>query len=84
MAGDRQKEIEENLEFFKKKLPDLLKNQRGRFVLLHNKEIVGIFDTIRDAQTAGDKLYPDKIYSIQQVTDASVNLGFYSYADSVG
>jgi hypothetical protein len=79
-----QKEIDQNLEFFTKKLPDILKDHRNRYVLLHNKSISGIYDTIRDAQTAGDRLYPDKLYSIQQVTDSAINLGYFSYADCVG
>ena len=79
-----QREIDENLDFFQKKLPDLLKDQRNRYVLLRNQKIVGIYDTIRDAKTAADTIFSDQIYSIQQVTDTSLNLGFYSYADSLG
>lgn len=80
---DRQTEIDQNLEFFKKKLPELLKDHRNRYALLHARSVSGIYDTIRDAQTAGDKLYPDGMYSIQQVTDQAINLGFYSYAGSM-
>ena len=75
-----QAEIDRNLDIFLRKLPDLLKDQRNRYALMKNGEIVGLYDTIRDAQTTGEKLYEDKIFSIQQVTDSSVNLGFYSYA----
>lgn len=82
--SDIQREIDQNIEFFKKKLPDLLRDHRNRYALLHNKTISGIYDTIRDAQTAGDKLYPNKIYSIQKISDEAINLGFYSYADSLG
>jgi hypothetical protein len=83
-SEELQKEIDQNLEFFEKKLPDLLRDQRNRYALLRHREIVGIYDTIRDAKTTAEKLYSDKLYSIQQVTDASLNLGFYSYADSLG
>jgi hypothetical protein len=51
-----QTEIDQNLEFFMEKLPELLKDHRNRYVLLNNKSIVDIYDTIRDAQTTGDKL----------------------------
>jgi hypothetical protein len=84
MAGkDRQQEIDRNLEFFKKELPKLLKDHRNRFALLHDCSVSGIYDTIRDAQTAGDKLFPDQMYSIQKITDQAINLGFYSYAGSL-
>jgi len=81
--SDIQKEIDQNLEFFKEKLPELLKDHRNRYALLQKKSISGIYDTVRDAQTAGDKLYPDKIYSIQKITDVAINLGFFSYAGSM-
>jgi len=77
-------EIEENLRFFEAKLHDLLPDHRNRFALLRNKELVGLYDTLRDAQTTGDKLYPDGIFSVQKVTDKDVNLGIYSYAMHMG
>lgn len=84
MKPDIQKEIDQNLEFFQQKLPELLKDHKNRFALLHDRSISGIYDTIRDAQTAGEKLFPDKRYSIQQITDVPINLGYFSYADSLG
>jgi hypothetical protein len=79
-----QTEIDQNLEFFLGELPDLLKDHRDRYVLLQNKSIVGIYDTIRDAQTTGDKLFQDKLYSIQRVSNVAMDLGFFSHADHVG
>lgn len=76
-----QTEIDQNLEFFMEKLPDLLKDHRNRYVLLNNKSIVGIYDTIRDAQTTGNKLFPDQLYSIQKVSEVAMDLGFFSHAD---
>jgi hypothetical protein len=75
---DLQTEIDQNYSFFKQNLPDLMKDHRGRYALLSGKAIVGIYDTVRDAQTTGEKLYPDGMFSIQQITDASVDLGFFS------
>jgi hypothetical protein len=79
-----QTEIDQNLEFFLEKLPELLKQHRNRYVLLRHKSIVGILDTVRDAQTTGDKLFPDKLYSIQMVSDVAMDLGFFSHADHLG
>ena len=77
-------EIEQNFEFFQTKLGDLIKDHRGRYALLRRKEIVGIFDTLRDAKLAGDTTYSDGIFSIQEVTNAEINLGIYSYAVHLG
>jgi hypothetical protein len=81
---DIQTEIDQNYAFFKQKLPDLLKDNRGRYALLHSKAVVGIYDTIRDAQTTGEKLFPDGVFSVQQITDESVDLGFFSHAGGLG
>jgi len=79
-----QEEVDRNFDFFTKSLPALLKDQRGRYVLLRSQTIAGIFDTARDALTAGEKMYPDGLYSIQQVTDTSIDLGYFSHAGSLG
>jgi hypothetical protein len=77
---DRIKEIDLNLDFFLKELPKLRKDSLGRYALLKNRQIIGLFDTIRDAELAGGKMFADKIYSVQKVDDAPINLGFYSHA----
>jgi hypothetical protein len=79
-----QREIDQNLDAFKKELPKLMKDHRNRYALLKDKKIVGIYDTIRDAQTAAGQLYPDKLYSIQKVTNESIDLGYFSHAMRVG
>lgn len=76
----RQEEVDENFEAFVKELPSLLLTRRGQFAVLRDRKITGFYDTIRDAQTAASQLYPDELFSIQQVTTAVGDLGFYSHA----
>jgi hypothetical protein len=78
-----QAEIDNNLEFFLKELPKIAA-QRGKLALIRHQKIINFFDTPLDALSAGTTLYPDKIFSIQQVTDIATNLGYYSYAVSMG
>lgn len=78
------REIEENLAFFQAKVQELLKDHRNRFALLRQKQIIGMYDTLRDAKTAGDKLFPDGLFSIQEVTDRASDLGVFSYAVHLG
>jgi hypothetical protein len=82
--SDQQKEVDQNFAFFQGELPKLLPAHRGRFALIRHKKIEGIYDTIVDAVSAGNKLYMDSIFSVQPITDAAIDLGFYSHAGFVG
>ena len=81
---DRSKEIQRNFEFFQRELPKILEQYRGKYALIHNQIISGYYDTVSDAVMAGNSMYNDKLFSVQQVTDASIDLGFYSHALPVG
>jgi hypothetical protein len=80
----RQTEIDENLDFFVKELPKIAPTHFGKFALIRQKAIAGYFDTVVDAVGTGNKLYPDKLFSVQQVTDVPVDLGFFSHASRLG
>lgn len=82
-VSNLQNEIDQNLDFFQKKLPELLSDHKNRYALLHKMSVSGIYDTMRDALTAGNKLYPDRIYSVQKISDQPINLGFLTHACGV-
>jgi hypothetical protein len=75
-----QEQIKANYDAFVQKLPDLLATHRDKFALMRDGEIVEFFDTAGDAFRAGQRLYQDQGFSIQEVTDSEVDLGFFSYA----
>ena len=75
-----QKEIDANFEASQKALPDLLPYEADRWVLMRHGECVDFYDTLRDAETAGRAMYKDRIFSVQQVSDAVVDLGWFSHA----
>ena len=81
---DRQDEIDRNLEFFLQELPKIQASQNGKFALIRRQEIQGFYDTASDAVNAGNSLYSDKLFSIQQVTIAATDLGFFSHAVPLG
>ena len=83
-ASDRQKEIDENLKYFLKELPQILPAYNGKYALLRHKQIVGYYDTVADAVSAGNQSYSDKLFSVQQVTQSATDLGYYSYAVPLG
>ncbi len=78
--GSLEKEIDANLEYFQKELPKIDSANHGKYTLIRHQEIVGFFDTVTDAVTAGNTSYPDKLFSVQQVTEIATDLGFYSHA----
>ncbi len=80
MSDDRRNQIEKNYQEFEKMLPDLIRTHAGKFALMKDGKIIALLDTARDAVVAGDKLYPDGMFSIQEVARTPVDLGFYSHA----
>jgi hypothetical protein len=79
-ARRKREEIDNNLKFFLGELPKIPQAQRGKFAILRNREIVGFYDTAMDAFRAASTAFPDGIFSIQQVIDTAIDLGYYSHA----
>lgn len=81
MANTLQEQVDRNYEAFTKELPTLLTTHRGKFALMRDGKIVDFFDTARDAHVAGRELFKaDGLYSVQEVVDTPVDLGFFSHA----
>jgi hypothetical protein len=77
---DSKEEVKKNYEAFEQMLPDLLANQKGKFALMHDGEVIEFFDTVRDAYITGQKLYSDNLFSVQEVVETPVDLGYFSHA----
>ncbi|MGQ0664210.1 MAG: hypothetical protein ACT4P2_11625 [Pseudomonadota bacterium] len=69
-----------NYAAFKQLLPELMKSHRGKFVLLRDEKPVEFFNTARDAMVFGRRLYSDGNYSVQEIAERLVDLGFFSHA----
>ena len=80
MDPARQKlEVDHNYDVFMRLLGGLLKDHRDQLALMRDGEIVGYFDTPRDALRAASEKFADGIFSIQEVTDEPIDLGFWSH-----
>ena len=75
-----QEEVDRNFQEFQKILPDLLSRESNRWALMRSGECTGFYDTLRDANTAGQMLYEDDLFSVQQVSTTVVDLGWFSHA----
>jgi len=80
MADAHQVEVDENYDEFQNLLPDLKAVYPNKFALMKNRKILGFYSSAADASTAGLSFISDGIYSVQQVTDAAIDLGFYNNA----
>lgn len=79
-TGEHQREVDRNYEAFKGMLPNLLETDPNRFALLRHGELITCFDTSRDAVEAGRKMFDDELFSVQEITSESIDLGFFSHA----
>jgi hypothetical protein len=60
------KTLEKELETYREKLPTLLAAE-GKFVLIHNGEVAGTFDTYADALGEGYKLFKLEPFLVKQI-----------------
>jgi hypothetical protein len=83
MNHARQKlEVDRNYDRFVRILGGLLPQHRDQLALMHDGEVVGFYDTPRAALEAASEKFPDGIFSIQEVTDEPIDLGFWSHVAS--
>jgi hypothetical protein len=80
VTKSRQEIVDKNFEAFQKQLPSLLATHRGRYALLRDEKIVEFFDSVRDAVIYGRDHFSDGLFSVQQVTDSTEDLGYFSHA----
>lgn len=81
MADDpKLAEIKANFAAFQQQLPELMKAHAGKFAVLRQGKVIEVFDTLSDAAKYGARAYPDDMFSVQEVTDRRIELGFFSVA----
>lgn len=84
MSAELDREIDRNLFAFLPRIPGLLPDHEGEYAVLRNQEIVSLHKRLRDALDEAGAMFSDGLFSIQQVTERPVELGFFSYADHPG
>ena len=79
MNRERQKaEVDRNYDAFVRRLADLLPEHRDQLALMKDGEIVGFFNTPKDALLSAHERFGDDVYSIQEVTNEPLDLGFWT------
>ena len=75
-----QAEVDANFAAFRKMLPELLRQELNRWALMRHRECAGFCGTLRDAHTARYALFEGGLFSVQQVSDEVMDLGWFSHA----
>ena len=78
----QRQEVDRNYDAFTRVLGSILRAHRDQLALMRDGQIVGYFDTPKDALRAASERFPDGIFSIQEVTDEPIDLGFWSHVGS--
>lgn len=84
MALAIEAEIDRNFDYFLRHVASFVSGNRGKYALLHNCAVVAFHDSLIDAEREGEESFPDGIFSIQEVTDQPVDLGFFTHAMDQG
>jgi hypothetical protein len=80
MDDARQKlEVDRNYDVFMRMLSSILDDHRDEYALMRDGKIVEFFAKPGDAYRTGVARFPDQIFSIQEVTDEPIDLGFWSH-----
>lgn len=75
-------ELRQNFDVFVRALPTLLSEYEGKYVLMRHGQFIDYFDTPRDAYLSGRSQFNDDIFSVQEITGATADFGWYSRAPS--
>ena len=78
-AARQKQQVDHNYDVFSRMLGSILPEHRDQLALMRDGSVVGYFETPRAALTAASELFPDGIFSIQEVTDEPIDLGFWSH-----
>lgn len=83
MDRDAQRqEVDANYDHFARALGNLLPEHLGQYAVIKSREIIDFFDSPGDAYRFGLNAYGPQGFSIQEVTDEPIDLGFFSHVAS--
>ena len=79
-SKDRNAELERNYSAFCSILPNLIRSDPNKYALMRQGNLEHIFTSAGKAYSYALSKYGDSVFSIQQITDKPVDLGFFSHA----
>jgi len=76
----KQAEIDRNLEAFIAVRSELAASHSGQHALMRDGTVHGFYGSPLDAQRAGERQFADGLFSVQEISAETSDLGFYSHA----
>ncbi len=73
-------EVDTNYDYFQRTLSAYLSEHNGQYALLKGAAIIDFYEGPGEAYRAGLARFPDRIFSIQKVTEEVEDLGMMSLA----
>lgn len=74
----QQRQIDRNYDAFQRTLSALVVHHRDEFALMRDRVVIGFHRSAGDAYRAGLAQFADGLFSVQEVTDQPIDLGFHS------
>ncbi len=74
-----QQEIDRNFDAFQRIVQSLMPARKGQWALMRHGEIVSYHGSAAAAEGTGVTRYEDDLFSIQEVTDEVIDLGYFSH-----
>lgn len=68
--------LEIEAKLFEQKLPELIKSDVGKFVLIKDDQIIGTFEALGDALKKGYEMFKSKPFYVKQILFAQHPLDF--------
>jgi hypothetical protein len=75
----QRREVDANYDAFQRVLGSILADHRHQYALMRDRAIVGYFNKPGEAYRDGIARFSDSVFSIQEVTDEPIDLGFLSH-----
>ncbi len=75
-----QVEVDRNYDWFQRNLKTFLIEHDGDYAVLRGEAVQGFYESPGEALRTALTKFPDRIFSIQQVVDEPLDLGFLSLA----
>lgn len=78
MREELRQEVDRNYDYFQRNLGQWMRDHADQYALIKSLKIIGFYDGPGEALRAGLAQFPDKLFSIQQVTTEIDELGCMS------
>ena len=73
-------QIDQSDDAFQRALASVIVLHRDQFVLMRDRSVNGFYANAGEAYRARPTQFDDGLFSVQEVTDQPIDLGFHSFA----